>query len=178
MTRLFRVTALFAALMLLSASTVLANHGQPDREVPFGGGGTTADSYGDPSTCPPGAAWRYFSSGQNIFTHLGLVTAEVTHCTWRESETTGHFGPGTNTLTAANGDTLVLSQWGTFEAFLTPDGLFSFVDLEWVAISGTGRFEGVTGSGQAAVVGDIWSGTSTATYWGTIAYDASKLSAD
>jgi len=178
MTRLFRATVLFAALMLLSASTVSATHGQPDREVPFGGGGTTADSYGDPSTCPPEAHHRYFSAGQSIFTHLGLVTAEVTHCTWVDSATTGHFGPGTNTLTAANGDTLVLSQRGTFEFFLTPDGLFSFVDLEWVAISGTGRFEGATGSGQAAVLGDIWAGTSTAIYWGTIAYDASNRSSD
>jgi hypothetical protein len=179
MTRLFRATALTVALMLVAATPVLATRGQPDHEVPFGGGGTTADSYGDPGTCPPGAVWRFFSSGTNEFTHLGHVTVDVTHCTWVDWATgTGHFGPGTNTLTAVNGDTLTLSQWGTFESALTPDGIFSYVDLEWEVIGGTGRFEGASGTGEGTVVGDIAAMTSTSTYWGTIVYDASNRAFD
>jgi hypothetical protein len=179
MTMSLRVAALVAALMLVLASSASATRGQPDRELPFAGFGTSADSYGDASTCPAGAAWRFFSYGTSEFTHLGHVIVDVTHCTWVDWATgTGHFGPGTNSLTAANGDTLILSQWGTFESAMTPDGEFSYVDLEWEVIGGTGRFEGATGRGEGTVVGDIAASTSTATYWGTIAYDASNVAAD
>jgi hypothetical protein len=174
MTRLMRAAALLAALMLVTAAPTLANQGQPDQEVPFHFRGTSVDGYGPP-TCP-GAAWQYFSSGTAEVTHLGLSTLEITHCTWLDSPTTGHFGPGTLSLRAANGDTLILAEWGTFETVVTPDGFFSFVDLDWEVSGGTGRFENASGSGNAAVIGDIGAGTSTATFTGTIAYDASNAS--
>ena len=165
MVKPLRAAALLVALLLpLSAATAAA----ADPVRPFGGTTTSIDSYGPP-TCP-GAAWQYFSAGSGHFAHLGLVTMEVTHCTWLDSPATGHFGPGTATLTPADGDTLVLSQSGTFEATVTPDGLVSHVNLDWHVIGGSGRFEGASGEGSAAVVGMIAIDTSMATYTGEIAY--------
>ncbi len=156
--------ALAATLCLTLATTAMA----ADPVRPFGGTATSTDSYGPP-TCP-GASWQFFSSGPGHFTHLGVVTMDVTHCTWIDSPTTGHFGPGTATLTAANGDMLTLSQWGTFETVMTSHGLFGFVDIEWEVAGGTGRLEDASGEGAGSVVGNIGAGTSAATYWGTIAY--------
>jgi len=183
MTRLLRVTALFAALMVLTASTALATHGQPLHESPIGGASAGVDTYGDPSTCPAGAVWRYFHSGTGELSHLGAVTVEVTHCTWLDSATTGHAGPGTITFTAANGDSLMLAHQASFEVVTPTAGrLLSLIDLEWEVVEGTGRFEGATGTGGGSGVSDIdlvtGASTTTVSYWGTIAYDASKKSAD
>ena len=54
---------------------------------------------------------------------------------------------GTSTLTAANGDTLVIAFAGTVE-FESPDptGPVSF-EGTWKVIGGTGRFEDSVGSG-------------------------------
>lgn len=178
MTRLLRTAALVAALMLVAATPAVATRGQPEVQVPFRAVsvGSSMDSQGPP-TCP-GAAWQFFSSGTSEATHLGLVSLEVTHCSWIDSPTTGHFGPGTATFTAPNGDTLVLSQWGTFRTELTADSFTSIVDADWIVIGGTGRFEGASGSGEALVVGDILANSSSSTYWGSIAYDASNRSHD
>jgi hypothetical protein len=183
MTRLFRAAALIAALMLLSVSTALATHGQPQQEVPIGGVLSGADSYGDPSTCPAGAVWRYFQSGTGEFSHLGAVTVETTHCTWLDSATTGHAGPGTITLTAANGDTLVLAHQVTFEFGMpTPGRIRNLIDLEWEVVAGTGRFEGATGTGGGSGISDIDLATgasaTTVTLWGTFAHDASNRASD
>lgn len=178
MTKLLRVAALLAAFTLVLANPVLATHGQPDRAVPFHSisVGTSVDSYGSP-TCP-GAAWQFFSSGMAEATHLGLASMQVTHCSWIDSPTTGHFGPGTLTFTAANGDTLILRQWGTFETVMTPDSFTSYVTAEWEAIGGTGRFASATGSGEARIVGDILANTSASEYWGTISYNASNAASE
>ena len=176
MTRLLRAAALFAALMLVTAPPALANRGQPERQVPFYSvsvGPSVDTTTPPPSTCP-GAMWQFHSTGMADASHLGRVSMEVTHCSWSDSPTTGHFGPGTLVYTAANGDTLTLSQWGTFEVVWTPDSFTSYVTAEWVVIDGTGRFEGATGSGEASVVGDLIASTSSSTYWGTITYDASQ----
>ncbi len=175
MTRLVRIAALSAAMLVAVAPTCVAG-GQPDRELPFRAVsvGSSTDSYGPPAC--PGATWQFFSKGTSVAIHLGLVTNEITHCTWIDSPTTGHFGPGTATFTAPNGDTLTLSQWGTFTTVMTADSFTSFVDAEWVVSGGTGRFEGASGSGKATVVGDINANSSTSTYWGTITYAASNRS--
>jgi len=183
MTRLLRVTALFAGLMLLSAPTALATHGQPLHEVPIAGVLTGADSYGDPSTCPAGAVWRYLQSGTGELSHLGAVTVATTHCTWLDSASTGHAGPGTITLTAANGDTLVLAHQVTFEFGMpTPGHILSLIDLDWVVVGGAGRYEGATGTGGGSGVSDIdvvtGASATAVTLWGTIAYDASNRSSD
>ena len=60
---------------------------------------------------------------------------------------TGTFGPGTITITAANGDKLNLVHRGTFSLVMTPDGLTSVFDMTWVVAGGTGRFAGARGAG-------------------------------
>jgi hypothetical protein len=179
MTRAVRTVALFAAFMLVAASPTFATRGQPDQEVPFSAVsvGPSDDSYGPPPASCPGAAWQFFSSnGASRVTHLGLARVDVTHCSWFDSPTTGHFGPGTLTYTAANGDTLILRQWGTFTTVMTPDGFMGYSQVEWQIIGGTGHFDGADGSGQGTVVVDILANSSASTYWGTISYSASSRS--
>lgn len=180
MTKLVQIAALLAALTLVAATPAAATRGQPDREVPFSAVsvGPSTDGYGPPPSACPGAAWQFFSSGTSEVTHLGLAANHVSQCTWLDSPTTGHFASSTVTFTAANGDTLILSQWGTFTTVMTPDSFTSYVDLEWVVVGGTGRFEGANGSGEGSVVGDILANSSAATYWGTITYNASNRSGD
>lgn len=174
MHRLFRILVALALLGAVGASPAAADRPEAPHDVPFRGVVVATDSYGPPTDCPaPGATWRYYSAGPGTFAHLGATWGDVTHCTWFDSPTTGHFGPGTNVITAANGDTLTLTQWGTFELVLTdgvPTG--SNGDLHWTVLEGTGRFEGATGSGTADVFTDIGTQTTTARFVGTIAYDA------
>ena len=181
MTRLVRTATLFAVLMLVAATPTNATRGQPDREVPFSAVsvGPSVDSYGPPPASCPGAAWQFFSSnGASDVTHLGLARVDVAHCSWVDSPTTGHFGPGTLTYTASNGDKLVLRQWGTFTTMITPDGFKGYSQVEWEVIGGSGRFVGADGSGQGTVVVDLVANSSASTYWGTISYDASSRSGD
>jgi hypothetical protein len=126
---------------------------------------------------------RYFQSGTGVLSHLGAVTVEVTHCTWLDSASTGHAGPGTITVTAANGDTLVLAHQVTFEFGMpSPGRILNLIDLEWEVVGGTGRFDGAIGTGAGSGISDIdaatGASTTTVSLWGTIAYDASNRSAD
>jgi hypothetical protein len=112
--------------------------------------------------------------GAATVSHLGSASIVVDHCSRFTSPTTGEFGDGTITLTAANGDVLVLDEWGTFELV----GPTSIIDLSWTVngVLSTGRFTNATGSGSAAPVGDLIANTTTGSMWGTIAYDASNRS--
>jgi hypothetical protein len=123
------------ALCLTFVAPVVA----ADPERPFSSRVGGADSYGDVSTCPPGAAVRYVSTGTAVVMHLGLARVDVTHCVWMETSTIGRFSAGTLTLTAANGDTLILSTQGTFQ-FDTFPPTTSVAHMTWVAAGGTGRF--------------------------------------
>ncbi|HYM82897.1 MAG TPA: hypothetical protein VEY67_01940, partial [Candidatus Dormibacteraeota bacterium] len=140
------------------------------------GYGATSDSYAPPDTCPAGAGWRYMGTGGGEWSHLGPVHTVITHCSWLDSPTTGHFGPGTVTLTAANGDQLVLADEGTFEIVMSASGPLSMIDLDWTVIGGTGRFAHATGSGTAHPVGDLLAGTTSGIFDGLIRYDASDRS--
>jgi hypothetical protein len=163
-----------AALCLTFAAPAAAK--DPDR--PFGGWTVGADYEGDVTLCPPGALIRYGSSGTGEFLHLGRVRVETIQCTWLDVETgTGWFDFGTITLTAANGDTLILAQEGTFQLspWGSPPPWSSDVDVtDWVVVGGTGRFDGATGSGHGSGhsdgVGPGFSSTTTVSFSGSIAY--------
>jgi hypothetical protein len=124
--------------------------------------------------------WVYSSYGSGQMSHLGRITFEITHCTAMDWETgSGAFDQGTTTFVAANGDRLELEHSGTFSlAFPSETEGYSFIDMTWEIVGGTGRFEGATGGGYAAGVSDLFAGTTTASYWGTISYDASHRSSD
>lgn len=132
------------------------------------------DTLGSPGALCEGWDGRYVSVGAATVSHLGSASIVVDHCSRFTTATTGEFGVGTITLTAANGDVLVLDGWGTFELV----GATSIVDLIWT-VNGeqsTRRFANATGSGTAAPVGDLIADTTTGSTWGTIAYDASNSS--
>jgi hypothetical protein len=175
--RASRMGALVLALVVLLVAQATAALGRVDRPVPFHGSAVTADSMMEPVDCPEGSGWRYAATGNGRFSHLGGVEFELTHCSRMTSELTGEFGSGTTTLTAANGDVLTLSQWGTFTLSFGPDGSYSYVDMQWEVIGGTGRFVDATGSGTATAVGDLAAETTTADWDGTIVYAASNRSA-
>jgi hypothetical protein len=176
MMRTSRIGALVLALVVLLVAPTTAALARIDRPVPLHGSATTADSMLEPVDCPEGSGWRYAATGEGRFSHLGSVDVELTHCSRMTSELTGEFGSGTTILTAANGDVLTLSQSGTFTLSFGPDGFYSYVDLQWEVIGGTGRFLDATGSGTATAVGDLLAETTTADYDGTIVYAASNRS--
>ncbi len=164
------ILAISMAILLGLAMAAPALAADPAR--PFGGVTFGVDSMAPPDDCPDGSMWRYTSEGSGTLRHLGRVTVVVTHCSRFTSPTTGSFEHGTMTFTAANGDVLVLGQWGTFRLIDGPAGPMTSVDidLEWEVLRGTGRFSGATGHGWADPVGDLATGRTSATYWGTIAY--------
>ena len=167
MKRMFWVATVVAALCLAFAAPVAAaGHARL-----FAGHDRVIDTLIEPTNCPEGAAWRYTASGTGQFLHLGRTSVSVTHCTFVDMASgTGTFGPGTITLTAANGDELRLVHKGTFRLVMAPDGLTSVFDMTWVAAGGTGRFTGATGSGMTHGSSLLSTGTTAATYLGRIRY--------
>ena len=147
MKRMVWATALVAALCLAFAAPVAAKN--PVR--PFAGWTNGTDSFDLAAPgCEAGAVIRYHDAGSGQFLHLGRVHVEVTHCTYMDSGTAGHFGPGTITITAANGDTLVLRQAGSFVFDQPmPSALTSSIRLSWTVVGGTGRFDDARGPERA-----------------------------
>ena len=90
----------------------------------------------------------------------------------KEYQANGVFtGPNTDslteTLTAANGDTLTIMCNQTLEA-ISP-GVFRGID-EWTVIGGTGRFSNASGSGTGETQVDLNTGTFTKELTGAISY--------
>jgi hypothetical protein len=164
-----RVIGLASAIVLVLAIVTPAAAADPMR--PFKGTGSGADSMGAPVGCPDWAQWRYQSTGTATLTHLGFTSMHVNHCSAMTGPAEGKFGAGVITLVADNGDRLVLREWGTFVLTMGPSGpIDSTITLYWEVDSGTGRFAGARGSGQAAAYGVLAQGFTTARYWGEIGY--------
>ncbi len=164
-----QIVAVVAALVLVAALAMPAAAADPDR--PFKGIGTGVDSMGAPVDCPAWAQWRYQSQGTGHYTHLGFTSFHVSHCSAMTGPTVGQFGAGTMTLTAANGDTLILRDWGTFDLTVGSAGPSrSDVDFHWEVVGGTGRFEGADGSGGGAGYSQLSTGMTTMRMWGEISY--------
>jgi hypothetical protein len=167
MKRMVWATALVAVLCLTFAAPVSAG----GHLRPFAGRDRVADTLVTPTTCPAGASWRYTATGTGQFLHLGRTSVSVTHCTFVDfASGTGTFGPGTITLTAANGDEVHLVQRGTFRLVDTPQGLTSVFNMSWVVVGGTGRYEAARGSGMTHGSSLLSTGITAATYLGVIAY--------
>ena len=178
MSPLFRVIACVAVVTLMTAGRALATHGNPTQEVPISGWtfGTDTLTFGD-TPCAAGEAW-YQHTGTGYIAHLGEVDVTVVHCARMTSPTTGTAGPGTITLTAANGDQLFMTESATIEIAIGPSGPTSIIELEWEVTGGTGRFANATGSGTGSGLSLLALGTTSMSYVGTIAYDASDRSGD
>jgi hypothetical protein len=165
-----RLASLAAAVLLTLALAVPAAAADPVR--PFRGGGSGTDSMGAPVGCPAWAQWRYESDGTMRLAHLGRTSFHVSHCSAMTDGPRGVFGAGTITYTAANGDRLVISDWGTFDLTLGSGGApeRSDVDLHWEVVGGTGRFADAEGSGRGAGYSILAQGTTLMTLWGEISY--------
>jgi hypothetical protein len=158
-----------AALCLAFAAPVAA----ADPVRPFDGRFTTTDSFDlTHPGCPDDAFLRADVTGHGPFLHLGWTRIHFTHCSWLDFATgAGRTGVGEMTLTAANGDTLLMSYHGTFQMDPWPDFVSSTVGtLPWTVVGGSGRFANATGSGVGHGFGIMASGGST--YWlsGAISY--------
>ena len=163
--------AALAAAALCLAFAAPATAADPTR--PFRGSFTTVDSYDlTHPGCPSDAFLKADIIGRGQFQHLGLTRIHMTHCTWLNLETgAGWTDVGEMTLTAANGDTLLLHYQATFQMDPWPDFVTSTVDsIPWTVVGGTGRFEHASGSGGGTNFAVMAAGT--ATYWlsGTISY--------
>ncbi len=168
-TQAWAALALVAALCLVVAVPVAAK--SPER--PFGGVVTgQAAPVMTPSDCPSGAVGRYAAAGTGQMLHLGRMAYTVTHCAFMSSPVDGYIGPGTIKLTAANGDTLVLTEIsGTFKFDQPmPKTTTSHAAISWKVASGTGRFEGAAGSGTAAGDASMVTGVEVMRFTGTISY--------
>jgi hypothetical protein len=177
----WRTTAVVLTITMLVALPATASFARVEQPVPIKGNALTEDAMLPPDDCPGEWGWAYSAVGSGRFSHLGAVDLELHHCSRMTSSApplTGEFDHGITTVTAANGDILLLAQRGTFELELGPAGpILSHITLDWEAIGGTGRFAGATGSGTASGIGDLLTGTTTASYVGTIVYDASNRAA-
>lgn len=169
MKRSWAALLLAAALCLAIAAPVAAK----DPVRPFGGWVAGVDSAElNPTDCPAGWMLRYFSAGTGQLLHLGRVRFTVTHCVVMDSPVDGRSGPGTITITAADGDTLSLTETGGTFKFDQPMPMTTTSDakLAWVVAGGTGRFVGATGSGTGAGTSDMVAGTTVVSFTGTISY--------
>jgi len=169
-----RVIVALAALLLMLATAAPVAAGDSAR--PFKGSWVGADGFdlGAPG-CPAGAFLRFSTTGQDEFSHLGLTTVSVTHCTYLgPGPLDGWFDYGPITLKAANGDTLVLGHRGTFTMTPNPAGPPPFATatsrIEWWVTGGTGRFANATGSGIGTAFDDMIAGVQSFRIWGEIAY--------
>lgn len=111
-----------------------------------------------PLDCPEWAEWLFFSNGTGRMHHLGRFDMTLTQC----SHFPAGFPPfgyseGTTTLTAANGDMLVLEHDLAWAVIF--NDAFDFDGFEgtgsWSVEYGTGRFASATGDGSISVIGDI-----------------------
>jgi hypothetical protein len=131
--------------------------GQVPLKATFSGPGVAADIPGD--RCP---VLTIQITGTGTSTHLGKFTTVQSHCAAPPSLA---FTNGEFTFTAANGDQL----FGTYEGeFLPLEPPLAAIDGAFTNTGGTGRFEGVTGGGDATGVQNFATGEATVVLDGTI----------
>jgi hypothetical protein len=182
MRRFTRFAALLTVVVVVLAGVSPASgKGHEPTEVPFKGtiigewGRILADEPELPDECD-GYDWYFFASGSGKLTHLGKAEFGLGHCTTEIPPLLSEWVEGTITLTAANGDTLVIEETGEGELEFVGEGPpigFSYVG-EWHVLEGegTGRFLNASGSGEIAGYGDI-PGPLVLDFTGIITYDAS-----
>ena len=159
------------ALAVVAPGAALAKKGGTDRPWKGKGSGTTTFSV---ATFPsvPGS-----TEGTARFSHLGKTSYTSTFTVTFTGPGTFNL-TGTQTLVAANGDTLTLSftGTGTITGAFGP-GQTSETMVTWNVTGGTGRFDDASGSLTGTVVTEVVSvdgstatGTHTFTAKGKISY--------
>jgi hypothetical protein len=116
--------------------------------VPFKGAWTGVTVSADETNLP---VVSIVSEGGGQLTHLGNYTMVSPHTTNVENG----FTAGDQIFTAANGDTLTAYCEGTPLPDLSTGNLVISGSLDCEVTSGTGRFEGATGSYEFALVATL-----------------------
>ncbi len=178
----FRISVVVAVLLVAFATPAAAGPDVPIKGTVMGEHERVLD---DPAC--PGFAWRFFSDGVGLMSHLGRAEYDLTQCTNPVNESSFE-SVGTVTFTAANGDTLLITHGMSSRFVFGPDPgppLGFTMEGEWEAVGGTGRFRNATGNGSFEGVGDIADevadlglpdGLLQLNFKGKIAYDASDRS--
>lgn len=173
----------------LGPASAVASRGQPDKALPFRGGGTgwiTSQVYapGFPAerstfdgrcSVPSDYIVEFSATGQ--IAHLGEVTGVFEHCSRMNVDmntgvVTFDYGDGRLTFVSANGDELR----GTYTAGtgeLLADGNVACRDT-FTLTGGTGRFVGASGGGHDTGATHSVTGWTVWELEGTITYDASR----
>jgi hypothetical protein len=103
-------------------------------------------------------------------THLGLCTTvgRVNYTPANDPEHPGRFlSSGSGTITAANGDTLLIEFSGVLDP---PEGATGIDKPVFRFVGGTGRFAGASGTAPAVVVVNLATGAFEITMVGNIDY--------
>ena len=154
------VVALIAALIAVTGQASAAS------QVPFRAALTNANAT---VPCPPNTPVPSFCvaiTGSGHATHMG----EIQESGFVVVSVGRPCGPGCvtdfarHTITAANGDQIVVETTGENSA--TADPTIRFRTGPYVVTGGTGRFSGASGSGTATATINMATGTSTATFVG------------
>ena len=191
MKKFSRVLGVAALLVMATAGPAMAAR-PPDHLLPIKGSVLALDNGqifptpDQPLDCPDWAEWQFFSRGVGQVSHLGRAELDVVQCSMVVAPPGTIRSEGTTTLTAANGDMLILAHELDVETqytnFPVPDGWEG--EGTWTVVGGTGRFALASGSGTVTAVGDIptddtpWqdlpAGSTSWTFNGMIEYDASN----
>ena len=164
MKRILNLTALtLTAFLLLGSLTAMAN----ERPFALHGNGVAA-FITDRSGNPIGADVTSTSNA----THLGLCTTvgRVNYSPANDPEHPGRLlSSGTGTITAANGDTLLIEFSGVLDP--PPPGSATAVDKPvFRFVGGTGRFANASGQANAVVLVNLLTGAFELTMVGDINY--------
>lgn len=116
--------------------------------VPFKGSWTGVTVSADETNLP---VVSIVSEGGGQLTHFGNYTMVSPHT----SNVSNGFTAGDQIFTAANGDTMTAFCEGTLLSDLSTGNLVVSGTLDCEVTSGTGRFEGATGSYQFALVSTL-----------------------
>lgn len=120
-----------------------------------------------PQRCGPGALTIGFE-GVGIATHLGRMEGTGSNCTSFDLATEAvPIWDGLATFVAADGSSITMTYEGAQDAPV--DGKASAAS-DFTVISGTGRFEGATGSWTSSGVIDLTTGTFHGSFSGWISY--------
>ena len=133
---------LVTAVLLLVGAPASA---MPDDGVPIRGYLVGQGDFGpgaDPFTGAP--CFTTFGSGSGTMSHMGLTRLDSSHCTPEGLEPV----TGKATLTAANGDQLVLVYSGPIDGYmdLAAGVVWALYEMEVLGEESTGRFEGAEGT--------------------------------
>lgn len=140
--RAIKYVALVTALLMLVAvpASAMPEDGVPIKGYLVGQGDFRPGA--DPFTGAP--CFTTFGSGSGTMSHMGRTRLDSAHCTPEGLEPV----TGKATLTAANGDELVLVYTGPIDGYMDLDAgeVWAVYAVEVLGEESTGRFEGAEGS--------------------------------